>query len=92
MGGMGKTTLARNVYNDPLIDNHFHTRAWVSISQEHREPEILLNLLDSMELLPAERHQENGEKRFPLLWEELDLAEGKVDGFPFGETRLVHSR
>ncbi|XP_022846335.1 putative late blight resistance protein homolog R1B-17 [Olea europaea var. sylvestris] len=59
MGGIGKTTLGKNVYNDPRIKDHFHTRAWVSISQEYREREVLLNLLDSMEQLSAEMCQEN---------------------------------
>ncbi|XP_022847212.1 putative late blight resistance protein homolog R1B-14 isoform X2 [Olea europaea var. sylvestris] len=59
MGGIGKTTLARNVYNDTRIKDHFYTRAWVSISQEYREQEVLLNLLDSMELLSAKMRQEN---------------------------------
>ncbi|GFP90668.1 putative late blight resistance protein homolog r1a-4 [Phtheirospermum japonicum] len=35
MGGIGKTTLARNVYDHPLIVQHFVTRAWVTISQEY---------------------------------------------------------
>ncbi|XP_022847331.1 putative late blight resistance protein homolog R1A-3 isoform X2 [Olea europaea var. sylvestris] len=59
MGGIGKTTLARNVYNDPRIKDHFHICAWVSISQEYREREVLLNLLDSMKQLSAEMRQEN---------------------------------
>ncbi|KAK4385787.1 Disease resistance protein RPP13 [Sesamum angolense] len=28
MGGIGKTTLARNAYDDPLIMEHFQIRAW----------------------------------------------------------------
>ncbi|CAA2990203.1 late blight resistance homolog R1B-14 isoform X4 [Olea europaea subsp. europaea] len=59
MGGIGKTTLARNVYNHRLIEYHFQTPAWVSISQEYREREVLLGLLDSMKELNAEMHQHN---------------------------------
>ncbi|CAA2969316.1 late blight resistance homolog R1A-3 isoform X1 [Olea europaea subsp. europaea] len=58
MGGIGKTTLARNVYNDPRIKEHFHIRAWASISQENREREVLLSLLNSMEQLSVEILQE----------------------------------
>ncbi|KAL8529483.1 hypothetical protein ACS0TY_006784 [Phlomoides rotata] len=46
MGGIGKTTLARNVYDDRLIVSHFDTRAWVTISQEYNLRMILLTLLE----------------------------------------------
>ncbi|KAL2453253.1 putative disease resistance RPP13-like protein 3 [Abeliophyllum distichum] len=47
MGGIGKTTFARNVYEDPLIEYHFDTRAWTTISQEHNVQKMLTDLLDS---------------------------------------------
>lgn len=34
MGGMGKTTLAQHLYNDPKMDGKFDVKAWVSVSQE----------------------------------------------------------
>ncbi|CAA2993627.1 late blight resistance homolog R1B-14 isoform X4 [Olea europaea subsp. europaea] len=58
MGGIGKTTLAKNVYNDPRITEYFHIRAWASISQEYHEREVLLSLLNSMKQLSAEILQE----------------------------------
>ncbi|KAL2229735.1 putative late blight resistance protein homolog R1B-16 [Sesamum indicum] len=45
MGGIGKTTLARNLYNDPLVVSHFDTRAWIVISQDYDVRAILLGLL-----------------------------------------------
>ncbi|XP_027151248.1 putative late blight resistance protein homolog R1B-23 isoform X1 [Coffea eugenioides] len=51
MPGLGKTTLAKKVYNDPSITYHFHIRAWCYISQVYRKRELLLNILsDIMEL------------------------------------------
>lgn len=54
MTGIGKTTLARTVYEDPLILEHFDVCAWVVVSQDytpHRFRKILLGLLDSLKLL-----------------------------------------
>ncbi|XP_012834474.1 PREDICTED: putative late blight resistance protein homolog R1B-16, partial [Erythranthe guttata] len=46
MGGIGKTTLARNAYLDPLIIECFDVRAWVTVSQDYSEEQILLGLLE----------------------------------------------
>ncbi|KAL2227858.1 putative late blight resistance protein homolog R1B-14 [Sesamum indicum] len=48
MGGIGKTTLARNAYDDQLIMEHFQIRAWVKVSQDYSIQEILSNLLVSI--------------------------------------------
>ncbi|KAI3463960.1 hypothetical protein Pfo_020623 [Paulownia fortunei] len=55
MGGIGKTTLARNVYENLVIVQHFDIRAWAVVSQEYNVREILL------ELLFCQRRQENSE-------------------------------
>ncbi|KAK4427732.1 putative late blight resistance proteinR1A-10 [Sesamum alatum] len=47
MGGIGKTTLARNLYSDPLIEDRFDTRAWVVVSQKYHMQEILTILVNS---------------------------------------------
>ncbi|XP_057773781.1 putative late blight resistance protein homolog R1A-10 [Salvia miltiorrhiza] len=45
MGGIGKTTLARKLYQDPLIVEVFSSLAWVTISQDYDMKAILLGLL-----------------------------------------------
>ncbi|XP_075519560.1 putative late blight resistance protein homolog R1A-3 [Primulina tabacum] len=45
MGGIGKTTLCRNVFENPLIVQHFHIRAWITVSQDYSFREIIRRLL-----------------------------------------------
>lgn len=54
MAGIGKTTLARNVYDDQLITEHFHIRLWVTLSQDYSFELIVLGLLVSMKVLNPE--------------------------------------
>ncbi|KAL0354893.1 UNVERIFIED_CONTAM: putative late blight resistance proteinR1A-4 [Sesamum radiatum] len=58
MGGIGKTTLARTIYDDPLIVQNFEIRAWVTISQEYDMRETLLAVLHVTEILFGKRKQE----------------------------------
>ncbi|KAK4395506.1 putative late blight resistance proteinR1A-4 [Sesamum angolense] len=45
MGGIGKTTLAQNIFEHPYIIQHFDIRAWCTISQQYNVTEVLLGLL-----------------------------------------------
>ncbi|XP_019179954.1 PREDICTED: putative late blight resistance protein homolog R1B-16 [Ipomoea nil] len=45
MGGIGKTTLARRVYEDPSIVSHFDKQIWVVVSQHHNKRQMLLDLV-----------------------------------------------
>ncbi|XP_055820169.1 putative disease resistance RPP13-like protein 1 [Solanum dulcamara] len=45
LGGMGKTTLARAVYNDQRIKHHFDITAWVCVSEEYDAFRITTTLL-----------------------------------------------
>ncbi|KAG9141431.1 hypothetical protein Leryth_001872 [Lithospermum erythrorhizon] len=45
MGGLGKTTLARKVYNDFYIQDYFKCRAWYYVSNEYRTRDLLLGIL-----------------------------------------------
>ncbi|XP_047949609.1 putative late blight resistance protein homolog R1A-3 [Salvia hispanica] len=45
MGGIGKTTLAKNVYHHPLTTDAFMVRAWVTVSQDYKPQSIYTALL-----------------------------------------------
>ncbi|PHT73670.1 hypothetical protein T459_24455, partial [Capsicum annuum] len=50
MGGIGKTTLANEVYNDACIRSHFDVCAWATVSQQQNVKKILLSLLRSIKV------------------------------------------
>ncbi|XP_054825392.1 disease resistance protein RPM1-like [Prosopis cineraria] len=41
MGGLGKTTLVKKVYDDPEIKRHFKTCVWITVSQSSSTEELL---------------------------------------------------
>ncbi|XP_019191736.1 PREDICTED: putative disease resistance RPP13-like protein 3 [Ipomoea nil] len=59
MGGIGKTTLARQVYEDSSIAFHFDKRAWVVASQYHNKLQMLTDLLKSMGVVVDSSTQED---------------------------------
>ncbi|CAA2993367.1 late blight resistance homolog R1B-16 isoform X1 [Olea europaea subsp. europaea] len=59
MGGMGKTTLTMNVFNDPCMKYYFDIRAWVTLSRQYRMRDILLTLLDEFALIDLIRKDDN---------------------------------
>ncbi|KAM3741356.1 hypothetical protein ACB098_08G170700 [Castanea mollissima] len=48
MGGVGKTTLARQIYNNQKIIKHFSLKAWVCVSEEFDVPKITKKILESV--------------------------------------------
>ncbi|XP_019199776.1 PREDICTED: disease resistance protein RPP13-like [Ipomoea nil] len=47
MRGIGKTTLARQIYEDSSITSYFDKQAWVVTSQHHNKRQMLCGLLGS---------------------------------------------
>ncbi|KAL9264410.1 putative disease resistance protein RGA4, partial [Drosera capensis] len=47
MGGLGKTALAQDVYNDEAVRNEFHVRLWVCVSEEFDIKVIIQKILKS---------------------------------------------
>ncbi|XP_042038861.1 putative late blight resistance protein homolog R1A-10 [Salvia splendens] len=67
MGGIGKTTLAKCAYDDPLTVQHFDIRAWVTVSQDYNAEAIFSSLLASMEEFNTERSERSSENVFKIL-------------------------
>ncbi|KAK6790917.1 hypothetical protein RDI58_009998 [Solanum bulbocastanum] len=49
MGGLGKTALARNLYNSPDILISFPIRAWIHVSQEYNTMDLLRYIIKSIQ-------------------------------------------
>ncbi|XP_047947010.1 putative late blight resistance protein homolog R1B-14 [Salvia hispanica] len=49
MGGIGKTTLAKAVFEDDQVGNHFPVRAWITVSQNYQIENVYEELLLSLE-------------------------------------------
>ena len=48
MGGLGKTTLAKKVYNDPNVNRHFQCRTLVYVSQVYTIRELLMGIANNV--------------------------------------------
>jgi len=48
MGGLGKTSLAQQVFNDPRIEGKFDIKAWVSVPQEFDVLNVSRAILDTI--------------------------------------------
>nr|XP_016433301.1 PREDICTED: putative late blight resistance protein homolog R1A-10 isoform X2 [Nicotiana tabacum] len=97
MPGLGKTTLARKVFNHFIDIRHFDVRAWCSISKEYSSrkvfSEILKQVVGSMngirdEDIPHELRKSLMRKRYLIvlddIWEAKAWEELRLS-FPHGE-------
>ncbi|KAM7502933.1 hypothetical protein LguiB_001837 [Lonicera macranthoides] len=67
MPGLGKTTLARQVYDHPSVVYHFHIRAWTRVSQVYQRRDLLLGILISIVELTDEIYKMSDQKLLELL-------------------------
>ncbi|XP_058114634.1 putative disease resistance RPP13-like protein 3 isoform X2 [Magnolia sinica] len=79
MGGLGKTTLTKKVYNDTRVKARFHFRAWICLSQEYDVKDILKKIIDCCMVL-SEEESKKVEKMdvFELRHKISEYLKGKI--------------
>ncbi|XP_078158269.1 disease resistance protein RPP13-like isoform X2 [Carex rostrata] len=65
-GGLGKTTLARKVYNSEDVKRKFDVRIWVVISQEFSLMDILRKIIEQVEGKPLPQNDLEGGEEYLL--------------------------
>ncbi|KAF8739217.1 hypothetical protein HU200_013943 [Digitaria exilis] len=82
MGGLGKTTLAKMVYNDRKVQNHFELRMWHCVSENFGATAVVRSIIelatngrcdlpDNIELLRGKLQEVIGRKRFLLILDDV---------------------
>ncbi|KAL1568280.1 putative late blight resistance protein R1A-4 [Salvia divinorum] len=77
--GIGKTTLARSIFDDKEIGERFLTRSWVTVGQEYNPAEIFSKLLASIQKSDGSVKQGNAEQLANQLYKSLqDSSKGEI--------------
>nr|AAB63275.1 resistance complex protein I2C-2 [Solanum lycopersicum] len=81
MGGLGKTTLAKAVYNDESVKNHFDLKAWFCVSEAYNAFRITKGLLqeigsidlvdDNLNQLQVKLKERLKEKKFLIVLDDV---------------------
>ncbi|WMV56006.1 hypothetical protein MTR67_049391 [Solanum verrucosum] len=71
MGGIGKTTLAKRIFNDKLIEEHFYVRAWITVSEQYKVRNMLLDLLGCTSKVPFIMDEMENEELAERLYKSL---------------------
>ncbi|XP_060184528.1 putative disease resistance protein RGA4 [Lycium barbarum] len=79
LGGIGKTTLAKMVFNDDGVVRHFQVRKWICVSEEFNVKKLIgsiTNIADNnststMEQLQVQLHETLRAKRYLLILDDV---------------------
>ncbi|XP_048334046.2 disease resistance protein RPP13 [Ziziphus jujuba] len=66
MGGLGKTTLAKKIYNNTHVKNHFDCCAWVYVSQEYKSRSLFLDILKCFSMPELDKIYEMSDEELEL--------------------------
>ncbi|KAL8544624.1 hypothetical protein ACS0TY_005014 [Phlomoides rotata] len=77
MGGIGKSTLARKIYNHPTIAARFELRVWVVVSSEFEAEDIMKQIMQQLPFPREELHRKHIDrlKEMELVKEKLRRLE-----------------
>ncbi|XP_019079791.1 putative disease resistance protein RGA4 [Vitis vinifera] len=90
MGGSGKTTLARLLYNDEGVKEHFHLKAWVCVSTEFLLIKVTKTILeeigsktdsDNLNKLQLELKDQLSNKKFLLVLDDIWNLKPRDEGY-----------
>ncbi|OEL32884.1 putative disease resistance protein RGA1 [Dichanthelium oligosanthes] len=82
MGGLGKTTLAKMVFNDSRVQKHFELKMWYCVSENFEATAIVKSIIelatnkrcdlpDTIELLRGRLQEVLGRKRYLLILDDV---------------------
>ncbi|XP_027166069.1 putative disease resistance protein RGA4 [Coffea eugenioides] len=81
MGGLGKTTLAQLVYNDPKIRGHFDKKMWICVSENFEVTRLFKLILESLtkqkvktqsrDVIAQDIRKELEEKKYLLVLDDI---------------------
>ena len=74
MSGLGKTTLAWKIYNDPEIILKFPTRIWITVSAKFTEKDIFLRILGQLTTLDADMRAKDGDELADIVYKYLQMG------------------
>ncbi|KAL6327174.1 hypothetical protein AAG906_015213 [Vitis piasezkii] len=90
MGGSGKTTLARLLYNDEEVKKHFDLQAWVCVSTEFLLIKVTKTILDeigsktdsdSLNKLQLQLKEQLSNKKFLLVLDDIWNLKPRDEGY-----------
>ncbi|KAL6320032.1 hypothetical protein AAG906_003130 [Vitis piasezkii] len=73
LGGLGKTTLAKLVYNDQWVVGHFKKRIWVCVSNDFDMKKVIIDIINSIKTTV-----EGGSGTGLLKYNELNLEQSQT--------------